>query len=1168
MRMSIPPLCSMRGLVAALGMMGVTAGVQAETFSLVMQPPNGEKIPKIMGANANVVPSTGYDYMVWFGMTHHRTWFKPKLASRPDNSSVTTAEAFDAATKAIRRDPGRQGTPADFYIDWEHYERQVDRSAMRYLQDLGIQSMISNERFVNISGEDIPISGDWPNTFRYWKSWYWMVYSMASNFDVTLYQFRNEPSSRDGDYDTWESHWLVAADAMRKAMADVNRDFGKNLPVYVVGHTGQGPYWDYSLSDPLENPRGWGSVSWKKVKVDVFGTYDVSNPWNYGMYDYHRYTASGAKMAGEISQTRHHIANARNDPHPDIPIVLTEINTHTAKGFRNSGKDTDDLDHGIANAQIYQATAEHLGDEGGFFVFKLGAAYTWVDPPFAGNFNNYTYSSRGKPHNNGGVTRGGAALQLYTRNFRGGKKVVPFDVTAGAHEERRVVAAMDEELGEIHIYGSNVTGVDDTVHLDLSQLDVLAGAPVTLQRVDVHHMGQITECVTLDSSKSLSFSAPHNTAYLVTVATGTDVNGVATEIPPSDDTYQSVGTPAFHGDEPTMKVSLHHADAAKRRAALLRFQVTAEQRAHRVLLKLSGKNSGVDPTRREILHVYAVPTETDWSEEVSIAWTSLPGLGKYHINGSLTGSADGSGAMVDIEDTYAGVTDGAGTGLGVHGTFLGSISFHSPAYETAGLDVTDYLNAVGKEGATVDVTFLVVRIVRYNVNEYDGPQYDPGVFHYDDRVVEIASDEHADPALRPKLVCWGADNVAPELSPGVWASVPEAISASVIHMTAGTVYDPSGAQYFFTETSGNPGGDDSGWQSSPSYTDKGLSPDVQYAYTVTVRDRSGNISSPSEMAAVTTPGDTDEEAPSPNPMSWAFPPALDTVTSVQMTASVADDASGGVEYYFDETSGNPGGKDSGWQSDPSYTDTGLARGLRYSYRVTARDISRRRNITGASSTVSVTTPGRILFKDTFSEGALEDWVSTPARKGDILDESEGRLEAVSQSANIQSLVATFPAADLSEKGAKISLSLKFQILEDLGDSTITLGLYDSNGTRIESDGSPNGIDDSGYWLYNNARRYWLKAGYGTGLGDVNGTTSLAKKDPSPFATADGKPRTFSLEIENRGGRLHITQKTDAGLPSERKLSGGDATGKIPRIDQVVIQVMNKKIAIGDVVVTH
>ena len=56
-----------------------------------------------------------------------------------------------------------------------------------------------------------------------------------------------------------------------------------------------------------------------------------------------------------------------------------------------------------------------------------------------------------------------------------------------------------------------------------------------------------------------------------------------------------------------------------------------------------------------------------------------------------------------------------------------------------------------------------------------------------------------------------------------------------------------------------------------------------------------------------------------------------------MTATTATDPSGGVQYYFDETSGNPGGTDSGWQSSSSYTDTGLTCGTPYTYRVQTRD---------------------------------------------------------------------------------------------------------------------------------------------------------------------------------------------------------------------------------------
>jgi len=90
---------------------------------------------------------------------------------------------------------------------------------------------------------------------------------------------------------------------------------------------------------------------------------------------------------------------------------------------------------------------------------------------------------------------------------------------------------------------------------------------------------------------------------------------------------------------------------------------------------------------------------------------------------------------------------------------------------------------------------------------------------------------------------------------------PNATSFSVITMTATEVTDPEGGavEYLFTETSGNPGGNSSGWQASPTYTDTGLNPNTQYTYTVMARD---SATPPNESeasfpaASATTPAKT------------------------------------------------------------------------------------------------------------------------------------------------------------------------------------------------------------------------------------------------------------------------------------------------------------------------
>ncbi|MBN95481.1 MAG: hypothetical protein CL928_15680 [Deltaproteobacteria bacterium] len=56
-----------------------------------------------------------------------------------------------------------------------------------------------------------------------------------------------------------------------------------------------------------------------------------------------------------------------------------------------------------------------------------------------------------------------------------------------------------------------------------------------------------------------------------------------------------------------------------------------------------------------------------------------------------------------------------------------------------------------------------------------------------------------------------------------------------------------------------------------------------------------------------------------------------------MRATPGSDAGGYVEYYFEETTGNPGGTTSGWQVSPRYLDTDLVLGETYIYRVKMRD---------------------------------------------------------------------------------------------------------------------------------------------------------------------------------------------------------------------------------------
>ncbi len=106
----------------------------------------------------------------------------------------------------------------------------------------------------------------------------------------------------------------------------------------------------------------------------------------------------------------------------------------------------------------------------------------------------------------------------------------------------------------------------------------------------------------------------------------------------------------------------------------------------------------------------------------------------------------------------------------------------------------------------------------------------------------------------------------------------------------------------------------------------------------------------------------DDDPPTPNPATWGSPPSVVNAFSIVMTATTGDDISG-VEYLFTETTGNPGGTSSNWQSSPTYQDDFLDPLTEYSYTVTMRDKDEPANVGDASNPVASATttavvPGR------------------------------------------------------------------------------------------------------------------------------------------------------------------------------------------------------------------
>ncbi|MBK1855053.1 PASTA domain-containing protein [Verrucomicrobiaceae bacterium 5K15] len=139
-------------------------------------------------------------------------------------------------------------------------------------------------------------------------------------------------------------------------------------------------------------------------------------------------------------------------------------------------------------------------------------------------------------------------------------------------------------------------------------------------------------------------------------------------------------------------------------------------------------------------------------------------------------------------------------------------------------------------------------------------------------------------------VAMSADITPPSPDPMGFASVPTPASGTSVTMVAATAFDTAGVEYKFTCTTG--GGNDSDWQTSPSYTDTGLTPGVSYSYTVSARDRS-----PAQNTTVSS-----------SPASVLLPSQIETSEVVGMNITDAESiisshsfTVGTVSYAYHET---------------------------------------------------------------------------------------------------------------------------------------------------------------------------------------------------------------------------------------------------------------------------
>src|SRR5688572_5303160 len=361
----------------------------------------------------------------------YRVWASANEYEMADDDTVwgdgvSTLEQFDARKAALRQTPESQT-----YINWSTFNfrfeqrTQTGRNKVKLnllLGDLharGIEPILQLTR----TKEAYDFTG-WEGKWEQWQFYYAMAYHGAKNYDVRRFMIYNEPdqNASTATPQDYVDRLKVASDAIRSAVADVNRIYGKDLVANVSGPT---------TKDGASTFNTWGVPALQANRTDYAGrpiAYD-----NFDTYDLHRYNSTGASFASDINTINANVP-LHNPSGATMPVTYTEFNRHASSTFAGMAESLDTPSVFTSYAGNYIGAMR--ADVKGMYAFKF--SQTWWDPgngieepQKTGHYyvdDDATFNV--DPFNVTGSTKGGEVARLITKGFKSQRQRLGGTVTS------------------------------------------------------------------------------------------------------------------------------------------------------------------------------------------------------------------------------------------------------------------------------------------------------------------------------------------------------------------------------------------------------------------------------------------------------------------------------------------------------------------------------------------------------------------------------------------------------------------------------------------------------------------------------------------------------------------------------------------------------------------
>ena len=292
---------------------------------------------------------------------------------------VTNKQEYLKAIEMLRTPQGRTETGWVTPFKWTQMYKEIntvslsiygsDENTINSLNSINIKTLIV-QQIGCLGGGKVTFESTNPDDSIYWTDrweYYKFSYAMAVwawSKKVSMIEILNEPDlflDACLDAEMYKNYYYIRGVSIQDAYSDLNAvDPANEIKIQVVASA----FARFKYGG--DETKYLGDVSIKNRHF-MFGKDEINRNWtNMHVYSYHVYDRSGYNMINDLKSVRDSI---KSDTEDEIPVILTEFNTHTAANYDTLTTTPDSIEEASTLASLFMYLIEAKMNT--FYAFKF-----------------------------------------------------------------------------------------------------------------------------------------------------------------------------------------------------------------------------------------------------------------------------------------------------------------------------------------------------------------------------------------------------------------------------------------------------------------------------------------------------------------------------------------------------------------------------------------------------------------------------------------------------------------------------------------------------------------------------------------------------------------------------------------------------------------------------